>query len=160
MTTPSATPPRTAPETRSGRTLGARFLVAFLLGLVLVVVLGVGALYAYGQQYAGRILPGVHVGAVDVSGMDSAAARSALADAYGSLSDGRIVVQGPAGQTTISYAQIDRGPDIDTMVSLALAAGRHGEPVAGGLAAGQGPRIAPEIGHVFRDGRCVRFSRI
>ena len=149
MTTPSATPPRTAPETRSGRTLGARFLVAFLLGLVLVVVLGVGALYAYGQQYAGRILPGVHVGAVDVSGMDSAAARSALADAYGSLSDGRIVVQGPAGQTTISYAQIDRGPDIDTMVSLALAAGRHGEPVADLIGAPRtalnGATIAPRV---------------
>ena len=35
---------------------------------------GVGALYAYDQQYVGRVLPGVRVGAVDLSGLDAAAA--------------------------------------------------------------------------------------
>ncbi len=151
MTTPSTPSPAAAPETHRGRSLGLRFAVAFVLGLVLVAVLGVGALYAYGQHYAGRILPGVHVGTVDVSGMDAAAARAAIADAYGSLDTGQVVISGPEGQVTVTYAQIDRGPDLDGMVSEALAAGRQGEPVADLIGAPQtalhGVTIAPRVSY-------------
>ena len=56
-----------------------RFMVAFLVGLVAVGGLGVGALYAYEQQYAGKVLPGVRVGDIDLSGMTPAAARTACA---------------------------------------------------------------------------------
>ena len=41
-----------------------RFGIAFLVGLVAALLLGAGALYAYDQQYAGRILPGVSIGSV------------------------------------------------------------------------------------------------
>ena len=52
------------------RRLLTRFFVAFLLGLLAVLGIGVGALYAYDQQYQGRILPGVQVGDVDLVGPD------------------------------------------------------------------------------------------
>ena len=45
-----------------------RFGVAFLIGLIATLGLGAGALYAYDQQYTGRVLPGVTVGGVDLSG--------------------------------------------------------------------------------------------
>src|SRR5688572_12995197 len=118
----------TVPDTRrpSGR---VRFAVAFIVGLLLATVVGVGALYAYDQQYLGRVLPGVRVGTVDLSGLEPAVAAERLRDAYGSLSEGEIVLKAPQGTTTISYADIGRGPDIEAMLAEALAVGREGNPV-------------------------------
>jgi hypothetical protein len=149
MTSTPTPAPAPAPEARRGRSLGLRFAVAFLLGPMLVAVLGVGVLYAYGQRYSGRILPGVHIGAVDLSGMDATAARRSLADAYRSLDAGRVVISGPGGKVTASYQQLVRGPDLDAMVAEALAAGRLGQPVADLIGAPQaalrGVVLAPRI---------------
>ena len=83
-----------------------RFAVAFLVGLVLALGLGTGALYAYDQQYTGRVLPGVAVGDVDLSGLTPDAARAALQGAYHGYADGRIVLTGPDGLAVITYAEI------------------------------------------------------
>jgi vancomycin resistance protein YoaR len=105
------------------------FGVAFLLGLTAALVLGVGALYAYDRQFAGRILPGVHVGDVDLSGLTVDDARAELLRAYGSLSDGRLVLTGVAGEHVFSYTEVGRGPDLDAMLADAIAVGRNGTPV-------------------------------
>jgi len=110
--------------------MGLRFAIAFLLGIVLVVSAGSGALYAYGQQYAGKVLPGVRIGDTDLSGLTPDAAASAIEAAYGSLGAGRVILAGPDGELTIGYAQIGRGPDTRAMLDAALAAGRQGEAVA------------------------------
>ncbi len=110
--------------------MGLRFAIAFLLGIVLVVSAGSGALYAYGQQYAGRVLPGVRIGDTDLSGLTPDAAANAIEAAYGSLGAGRVILAGPEGELTIGYAQIGRGPDTGAMLDAALAAGRRGEAVA------------------------------
>ena len=60
--------PVVAPRRTSSAAL--RFGVAFLVGLIAAMALGAGALYAYDQQYVGRVLPGVSVGDVDLSGPD------------------------------------------------------------------------------------------
>ncbi len=124
-------------------------MTAFVLGMALVVAAGGGVLYAYGQQYAGRILPGVHVGTVDVSGLAPAAARDALAAAYSSLTAGRIVLAGPTGEVTIGYDEIGRGPDLGGMLDSALAAGRNGEAVADLIGAPQtairGATVEPAV---------------
>jgi vancomycin resistance protein YoaR len=118
----------TVPDAR-GSSGHLRFVVAFIVGLLLATVAGVGALYAYDQQYVGRVLPGVRVGTVDLSGLEPAAAAERLRDAYGSLSDGEIVLTTPGGKTFITFADIGRGPDVDAMVAEALAVGREGNPV-------------------------------
>ena len=105
------------------------FGLAFVLGLVAALVLGVGALYAYDRQFSGRILPGVHVGTVDLSGLNADEARVALQMTYGSLGDGRLVLTGAAGEHAISYADVGRGPDLDAMLREAIAVGRYGSPV-------------------------------
>src|SRR5918995_2219337 len=102
-----------------------RFAVAFIVGLLVATVAGVGALYAYDQQYIGRVLPGVRVGPVDLSGLAPAVAADRLREAYGSLGEGEITLTTPAGDTTISYADFGRGPDIEAMVADALAVGRE-----------------------------------
>jgi vancomycin resistance protein YoaR len=105
------------------------FGVAFLLGLTAALVLGVGALYAYDRQFAGRILPGVHIGDVDLSGLTAEDARAELQRAFGSLSEGRLVLTGMGGEHVISYAEVGRGPDLDAMLAEAIAVGRNGTPV-------------------------------
>jgi vancomycin resistance protein YoaR len=106
-----------------------RFVVAFIVGLLLATIAGAGAMYAYDQQYIDRVLPGVRIGAVDLSGLDEAAAAERLREAYGSLAEGEIVLTTPAGETTISYADIGRGPDIDAMLAEALGVGREGNAI-------------------------------
>ena len=150
--TPDLTPdltPEAPPAGPRRRSLGLRFALAFLLGVTLVVGAGGGALYAYGQQYTGRILPGVRVGEVDLSGLTPDAARSALADAYAPLGGGHVVVAGPDGDLLIGYGEIGRRADVDAMLDAALGAGRQGEPVADLIGAPQaalhGIRLEPLV---------------
>ena len=112
------------------RGLALRFAFSFLVGVLLVVGVGGGALFAWGQQYDGRILPGVRVGTMDLSGLTREQAQAAIASAYASLGAGKIVLNDPAGQVTITYAEIARGPDTAAILNAALAAGRQGEPLA------------------------------
>ena len=122
--------PTTASPPRSGRSLRVKFAVAFLLGVAIVVGSGGAGLYAYGQQYTGKVLPGVRVGDVDLSGLTPEAARASIGDAYRALGAGVITLAGPNGEITIGYGEIGRGPDTPAMLDAALGAGRRGEPVA------------------------------
>jgi vancomycin resistance protein YoaR len=122
--------PTPASPARSGRSVRAKFAIAFLLGVAIVIGSGAAGLYAYGQQYTGKILPGVRVGDVDLSGMTPEAARASIADAYRSLGSGVITLVGPNGEITIGYDEIERGPHTAAMLDAALGAGRRGEPVA------------------------------
>jgi vancomycin resistance protein YoaR len=92
---------------------------------------GAGVLYAWGQQYDGRVLPGVRIGSTDLGGLTREQAQAAIAQAYASLGAGQITLTGPDGQTTtISYADVGRGPDTSALLDAALAAGHQAEPLA------------------------------
>ncbi len=106
-----------------------RFGLAAILGLAIALLLGLGGLYAYDQLYAGKVLPGVSVGSVDMSGLTPDAARAELSRVYGSLSDGRIVVAGPDGEQVITYAEIGRAPAVEALLDAAMAVGRRGSPL-------------------------------
>jgi len=106
-----------------------RFGVAFLIGLVVTLGLGAGALYAYDQQYTGRVLPGVTVGGIDLSGQTPDQARATLDGAYGATTDGQIKLVGPDGTTVITYAEIGRRLDTEALVDQALAVGRDGSAI-------------------------------
>jgi vancomycin resistance protein YoaR len=121
---------------RRRRSLALRFGVSFVLGVLLAVGIGVGGLYAWGQQYDGRVLPGVRVGSTELGGLTREQAEAKIANAYGWLGTGQITLTGPDGQmTTISYADLGRGPDTSALLDAALAAGRQGEPLANLLGA-------------------------
>jgi vancomycin resistance protein YoaR len=119
--------PKARPRRR--RSLVLRFGISFLLGVLLAVGVGAGVLYAWGQQYEGRILPGVRIGSTDLGGLTRDQAEAKVANAYASLGTGQITLTGPEGQTTLSYADVGRGPDTQALVGAALAAGRQGEPL-------------------------------
>ena len=126
-----------------------RFLVAFGVGLLVAFGIGVGAMYAYDQQYVGRVLPGVRVGTVDLSGLEPAAAAAQLQATYGELSEGEFVLAGPDGPITIPYAELGRRPDIDAMVAEAVAVGRAGNPIeqviADARTAWRGVALTPRV---------------
>ncbi len=126
-----------------------RFAVAFFAGLIAATALGAGALYAYDQQYTGRIVPGVHIGNVDLSGLTPDEAALRLTEAYGSFAQGNVIVQGPDGAVTLDYAGLGRGPDVATMVSEAMAVGHSGNAaeraIAGARTAVNGITLEPRV---------------
>ena len=126
-----------------------RFGVAFLIGLLIATAIGVGSLYAYDRQYDGRVLPGVSVGSLDLSGLDAAAAGAAIRQAYGYLADGSITLKAEGKEQTIPFADIGRGPDVEAMVAEALAVGRGGNVavrlIADARTALRGNALAPKV---------------
>jgi vancomycin resistance protein YoaR len=111
--------------------LALRFGVSLVLGFLLAAGIGAGVLYAWGQQYDGRVLPNVRVGSTELGGLTPEQAEAKIASAYRSLGTGQITLTGPDGQmTTISYADVGRGRDTSALLDAALAAGRQGGPIA------------------------------
>ena len=147
--------PRSTPR-RRGRT---RFAVAFLVGLIAALAIGAGALYAFDRQYTGRILPGVHVGSVDLSGLSPEEATARLQEAYASFGVGRAVVSGGGLEMAVDYGKIGRRPDVEAMLAEALAVGRSGSPIDRAIlnfrTALRGTAIAPRV--TFDVGRLTRF---
>ena len=137
-----------APDVRRP-SIRVRFAVAFLVGLLAAMAVGVGALYAYDRQYTGRILPGVAIGGLDLSGHDPATAAAAIRAMYGYLGEGSITFATRDSEKTITFAEIGRGPDVDAMVAEALAVGRDGNAVdrfiADARTAFRGVSLTPKV---------------
>jgi vancomycin resistance protein YoaR len=116
---------------RRRRSLVLRFGASFAFGVLLALGVGVGALYAWGQQYDGRVLPGVHVGSTELGGLTREAAEARIASDYAWLGTGQIKLTGPDGEiATIRYADLRRRLDAPALLDAALAAGRQGVPLA------------------------------
>jgi vancomycin resistance protein YoaR len=111
------------PPTRRRR-LWPRMLAGFALGLVLCLGLAAGALVAWDSHYQGRVLAGVHVGEVDLSGLDREQALAALHAAFDYLGEGNVVVETTAREVNVPYRRFGRRANIEAMVEEAMATGR------------------------------------
>src|SRR4051812_24679256 len=98
------------------------FVAAILVGFGVVAA----GLAVYHDREAGRILPGVSIAGVDVGGQTADEARAALTSRLAPLSTGGVSVRTSLGSTQIAFADVGRGPDLDTMVTAAVSAGRGG----------------------------------
>jgi hypothetical protein len=138
-----------AEETARRPSAKFRFAVAFFVGLLVTTAVGVAAMYAYDQQYAGRVLPGVNVGGIDLSGQDPATAAASLRAVYDEIGEGALVLKGPDGDISIPYREVGRRADIDGMVAAAMGVGRDGNPVERAVAdirtATRGATLEPQI---------------
>ncbi|MBA2720037.1 MAG: VanW family protein [Chloroflexi bacterium] len=138
-----------APPARRPRRLLPRFALAFVLGLFAVLAVGVSALYAYDQRYQDRVLPGVHVGSVDLSGMTAAEATARLHETYDVLADGQIILVAGDKEILLPFSRTRRAAAVDSMVARALSVGRAGNAVERAIAnartAFRGVDIAPEV---------------
>jgi vancomycin resistance protein YoaR len=117
------------PRQRPRRRVGLRFAIAFLAGLLAALALGAGALYGYDRQYDGRILPGVRVGTIDVSGLTPDAARTRLEAGLRDLTDGELVLRVGDEEMTIPWSDLGRRVEVDALVDEAMGVGRTGNPV-------------------------------
>jgi vancomycin resistance protein YoaR len=134
---------------RSGARVVRRLLVAFLLGLALSFALAAAALVAWDLSYEGHVLPGVHVGATDLSGLDRAGATAALEQAYRGYGEGRVLISTIAGDVAVDYGAFARRADIGPLVDTALRTGRDGSVVERALGevrlALNGTELAPSV---------------
>jgi vancomycin resistance protein YoaR len=117
--------PEGAPVVRRAR-IWPRVVGAFVVGFVMCLLVAGGALLAHDASLDGRILTGVHVGAVDLSGLDQDEAAAALTLTFGSMADGRVVVRTTAGDAQIPFSDFSRRADIEAMVGEAMRTGRTG----------------------------------
>jgi vancomycin resistance protein YoaR len=135
-----ATEPGSPPDQAQGATVATkargsrrraitRFALAFVFGLLAVLAVAAGALAAYETSTQGRILPGVHVGSVDLSGLTQSDAAARLRAAYAAFGDGQLVLSAAGTERTVSYADLGRRVDVDTIVARAMAIGRGGPTV-------------------------------
>jgi vancomycin resistance protein YoaR len=116
-----------APRRRSRKRSLAAFAAAFLIGALLCLGLAGAALYLWDAGYEGRVLAGVDVGGVDLSGLDREQASAKLLAAFGDHAEGGVSGGTAAGDVTTPVADVRRA-DITAMVDAALAAGRSGSP--------------------------------
>jgi vancomycin resistance protein YoaR len=134
---------------RPRRRVALRFGIAFLVGLIAAMALGVGALYAYDQQYQGRILPGVRVGDMELSGLTREEAVERVAAQYAWVGDGAIQVNTPDGPLAVPHRLIQRRVDAEGLVDAALGVGRSGSAVdrvvAGARTAIRGASLEPTV---------------
>src|SRR5512134_3331618 len=148
-----------APVALPRRRTWARFVAAFLIGLVAATGIGAGALYAFDRQFDGKVLPGVRVGGVDLSGLSPAEARDRLATSFASLGEGRAVLTGAGLEMAIDYEDIKRRPDLDAMIGEAMAVGRSGNAVERAIldarTALRGVDLEPRV--AFDAARLARF---
>ncbi len=137
------------PQARSRPRTWARLAIGFVLGLVACLGLASAALLAWDAGYQGRILPGVHVGGVDLSGLSRDQALAALGSAFAGYGEGHVVLHTDAGDVTVPYRAFSRRPDVESMTDEAMREGRGGttlERAAGEVRlALQGDDLGPRV---------------
>jgi len=123
--------PRTGGRTRSRNGNGSvRLVVGFAVGVFGALFLAAAAVFGLSRAYEGKILPGVHAGSLDLSGLTRDEAVSKIDSTYAYLGQGKITVTTPVGTETITYEQAGRGPDAAAMAAAAMAAGRGNDPLS------------------------------
>ncbi len=105
-----------------GRRIGP-FVASFVLGLVVVLTVAGAGLAAWDSGYEARVLPGVHVGRLDLSGLDRAGAAAALRAAF-PYDQGQLVLRTPGGDLKVPFSAFGRRLDADALADAALASGR------------------------------------
>ena len=126
--------------------------------MFVVLVVGVGALYAFDRQYTGRILPGVTVGGIELAGLTPTKRRRGSSRRSPRSREGRAVLTSGDVEMVIEYSDVNRRPDIEGMVAEAMAVGRSGNTVERVIldarTAVRGVDIAPRV--LFDKARLAR----
>lgn len=125
-------PRERASRVASRRRRLAGFAVAFVVGAAAVVLLLCAAAFGLSNTYRDRVLPGVRVGSVDLSGLTRDQAMAKLQSGYAYLGNGLVTITTPIGTAPITYEQAGRGPDVEAMADAAMAVGHSGNPLADG----------------------------
>jgi len=111
------------------RRVWPRLLVGFVIGVFLCLGIAAGALFAYDAKHDGRVLTGVGVAGVDLSGLDRDQAAAALGTAFSGYGEGRVVIRTTAGDVFVPYSEFSRRADVEAMIDAAMRTGRVGNSI-------------------------------
>jgi vancomycin resistance protein YoaR len=107
----------------------AELVLAFAVGAIASLVLVTAVALIAFSAYSNRVVPGVRIGSVDVSGLDRDQVIARLQTAYAYLGQGEVTVTTPVGAATITYQQAGRAPDVEFMADAAMRIGHTGYPI-------------------------------
>jgi vancomycin resistance protein YoaR len=105
------------------------FALAFAVGAIASLFLVAAVALGLSSGYSSRVIPGVHVGSVDVSGLSRDEVIAKLQTSYAYLGQGQVTVTTPVGAATITYQQAGRAPDVEAMADAAMSVGHTGNPI-------------------------------
>ena len=103
------------------------FLVAFAVGAAATLFLFTTLAVGFSGTYSNRVLPGVHAGSVDLSGLTRDEVVATLNASYAGLAKGEVTVTTPIGAATITYQQAGRAADVEAMADAAMSVGHSGD---------------------------------
>ena len=128
-------------------------MVATVVALTALLLLAVGV-YAYDESQKDRIAPGVTIGGVDVGGMSTDDARTAIQEELVAPLQKPVVVSFGPDEYKLSPKRLDHDADVDGMVDEALERSRDGgivERVSRYVRGGElDADVAPRIGYSDR----------
>jgi vancomycin resistance protein YoaR len=114
---------------RSRRWTAARLALTFALGLVATLVVISAVTLAALNSFSNRVVPGVRVGSVDVSGLSRDQVIARLQTDYAYLGQGEVTVTTPLGVAKITYQEAGRAADVEFMADAAMRVGHTGDPI-------------------------------
>ncbi|MGZ5334362.1 MAG: L,D-transpeptidase family protein [Solirubrobacterales bacterium] len=127
-----------------------KLMVATVVALTALLLLAVGV-YAYDESQKDRIAPGVTIGGVDVGGMSTDDARTAIQEELVAPLQKPVVVSFGPDEYKLSPKRLDHDADVDGMVDEALKRTREGgivERVSRYVRGGElDADVAPRIGY-------------
>ena len=109
--------------------LAAKLALAFAVGAIAALVLVTAVALAAFGAFSSRVVPGVRVGSVDVSGLSRDQVIAKLQTDYAYLGQGEVRITTPVGVATITYQQAGRAPDVESMADAAMRIGHTGNPI-------------------------------
>jgi vancomycin resistance protein YoaR len=119
---------------RGRRWQAAGFALAFVLGATTFLGVSSGAAAVAFNASSQHVVPGVHVGAADLSGLTRDQAVARLNSAYAYLSQGEVTVTTPSGTETLTYQQLGRAPNSEFMADQAMQIGHSGNAIGDAVA--------------------------
>jgi vancomycin resistance protein YoaR len=111
-----------------------RFAIGFVIAGAACLLLLVAVAAGIRSTYSDRVVPGVHVGSIDLSGLTHDQVVARLESAYAYMGQGEVTVTTATGTATISYQQTGRNPDVEEMAYAAIRIGHTGDPLADTIA--------------------------
>lgn len=107
----------------------ARLAIAFAVGAIASLALVTAVALVAFSAFSNRVVPGIRIGSVDMSGLNRDQVITKLQTTYAYLGQGEVTVTTPVGVATITYQQAGRAPDVEFMADAAMRIGHTGNPI-------------------------------
>jgi vancomycin resistance protein YoaR len=109
------------------RHAATRAFFAFFLTIATASTFAASYLNGFAAEFAGRALPHVAVGGVELAGLDRTGAEAKIRETLPSLVDGDVTLVFGGERTTLRYGGLGRDYDMARMLNAAFAVGHTGD---------------------------------